>query len=708
MGEALRLQFHHNVIEHLGLRLYQNKADKVLCELVSNSWDADATEVRVDLALAANQSPSALVVMDDGVGMSRKVLQESFLTIAAPRRAGQNDIARSEGGRLLMGRKGIGKLAPFGICERVDVLTGNPSAGFTWISLDLDGIRKATPAATDLKMGAYEPQILFDGVAISELRNSHELSTFASTFVDFVEGSPSKSGTAIVLTRLSDRARLSPGGFRRALASRFTVTLARDDFRVLIDGAPILAEEALPAFEFRIPASGASSDEVGGLAVKYWVGFTEKPVSRGEESGIGVYAHGKIAQERPFSFEITGNDLYLPYVYGVVEADWIDDFSEDLISTDRSSLDWDHPKAALLKAWGQKELRRWIGRFQEFRQSREEQANTLAVEEDVASGAIPRLTKVERQSLVTLMSDVSHRLPPDHESRSSVVSALARAWLHTPARSMIQDLWGRIRDGGGTAEEFATTIEALREYSVPEALSASVTFAQRAYALTVLYELIHLGKEPDLQKLIEAFPWIVGPETEYLTANQTLRTVCLEAADRGLFARQDDRNPITDSIKPDFVFLSNPTEETIVVVELKSPREELTLENREQLSSYLTFLESRYPTANRKGVLIGNAPNGLDPRRDDIEIRPWSKVFLVARSAYTKILASMLSGYAEDASDPRVEDVHVFGGKEVWGLLKDLSAHDEGLRRLMAERERRQASGQLPAISDGRGATPAG
>jgi len=689
MTDALRLQFHHNVIEHLGLRLYQNKADKVLCELVSNSWDADAENVRVDLESDEHEKPISLVVMDDGVGMNRRTLQDAFLTIAAPRRAGQNDVARSPGNRLLMGRKGIGKLAPFGICSRVDVLTGSAAHGFTWISLDLEAIQKVSPAAGDSVMGSYEPEVIASAAPLAELGSKALLPGVAKAFVDFISSSQTGSGTAIVLTKISERAKLSPAGFRRALASRFTVTLAREDFRVLINGAPITADEALPPFVFRIPEEGSATGEVGGLPVDYWIGFTERPVSRGEESGVGVYAHGKIAQERPFSFELTGNDLYLPYVYGVVEADWLDDFSEDLISTDRSSIDWDHPQAALLKAWGQKELRRWIGRFQEHRQAQDAALNERAMELDIESGTMPRLTRVEQKSLVTLLSDVSHRLPPDHESRSSMASALARAWLHTPAKSMIQELWQKLRSNDGGAEGFVSTLESIREYSVPEALSASVTFAQRAFALTVLYELIHLGKEPDLQRLIEAFPWIVGPETEYLTANQTLKTVTLEAKDRGLFARDSDRTPVTDSIKPDFVFLSDTTEENIIVVELKSPREDLTLENREQLSSYLTFLEHRYPNAKRKGILIGNS-GGLDPRRDDIEIRSWAKVFLVARSAYTKILASMLSGYAEDADDPRITDVHMFGGPEVWELLKNLAAHDDGLRRLIAGSEHAQ------------------
>lgn len=42
LQEELVLRFSHNVLEHLGLKLYQNKPTNVLAELVSNSWDAYA------------------------------------------------------------------------------------------------------------------------------------------------------------------------------------------------------------------------------------------------------------------------------------------------------------------------------------------------------------------------------------------------------------------------------------------------------------------------------------------------------------------------------------------------------------------------------------------------------------------------------------------------------------------------------------------
>jgi len=70
-SQPLTLRFAHNVIEHLGLKLYQNKPTNVLAELVSNSWDAMAPNVFIDLDLSGSGTPTAISVFDDGRGMSK-------------------------------------------------------------------------------------------------------------------------------------------------------------------------------------------------------------------------------------------------------------------------------------------------------------------------------------------------------------------------------------------------------------------------------------------------------------------------------------------------------------------------------------------------------------------------------------------------------------------------------------------------------------
>ena len=65
----LLLRYSHNIVEHLGLKLYQNKPTRVIAELVSNSWDADASAVSVNMSM--NEVGRWVGVLDNGQGMTR-------------------------------------------------------------------------------------------------------------------------------------------------------------------------------------------------------------------------------------------------------------------------------------------------------------------------------------------------------------------------------------------------------------------------------------------------------------------------------------------------------------------------------------------------------------------------------------------------------------------------------------------------------------
>lgn len=98
----LELKYSHNIIEHLGLKLYQNKPTNVLAELISNSWDADAEKVWIDL------NDNYLAVYDNGLGMTHEELANNYLVIGKKKRSENNIDEETSKGRKMMGRKGIG------------------------------------------------------------------------------------------------------------------------------------------------------------------------------------------------------------------------------------------------------------------------------------------------------------------------------------------------------------------------------------------------------------------------------------------------------------------------------------------------------------------------------------------------------------------------------------------------------------------------
>ena len=74
------MKISHNVIEHLGLKLYQNKPTNVIAELISNAWDANAKHLKINLQDSHDDS-RYIIVEDDGCGMDIDTIANTYLVI---------------------------------------------------------------------------------------------------------------------------------------------------------------------------------------------------------------------------------------------------------------------------------------------------------------------------------------------------------------------------------------------------------------------------------------------------------------------------------------------------------------------------------------------------------------------------------------------------------------------------------------------------
>jgi len=157
-------------VDKPGVRLY-DRVSAVIAELVANSYDADATVVKISAPMdqwLASKVGGEIIdkgfkieVVDDGVGMSPQQINEFYLRVGAERRKDAKRGDRSEKfKRKVMGRKGVGKLAPFGVCRIIEVISSGGDLvdapgggkGFRTAHLILD--RDAIMSDTD---EPYEP-----------------------------------------------------------------------------------------------------------------------------------------------------------------------------------------------------------------------------------------------------------------------------------------------------------------------------------------------------------------------------------------------------------------------------------------------------------------------------------------------------------------------------------------------------------------------
>ena len=129
--------FSPRILEHLGISAY-NSVRKCLAEFVANSYDADAHHVFISLPDVIDEN-AAITLKDDGTGMSTEDLKTKFLYIGRDRR-GEGERTKSD--RLIIGSKGIGKLAGFGIASRIRLTTrhNGQQSSITIDKSDLDSV----------------------------------------------------------------------------------------------------------------------------------------------------------------------------------------------------------------------------------------------------------------------------------------------------------------------------------------------------------------------------------------------------------------------------------------------------------------------------------------------------------------------------------------------------------------------------------------
>lgn len=135
MNNEFKFEISLSVLNHLGRNLYRNIIT-VIGEAISNSWDADAENVKIYI----DKDKNNMYIIDDGKGMDEEDFQTKFLRIGYSKRS--NDNFKSERGRPFIGRKGIGKLALLSCADRIHIITKTKNTDFIGGIIDNSNLDK--------------------------------------------------------------------------------------------------------------------------------------------------------------------------------------------------------------------------------------------------------------------------------------------------------------------------------------------------------------------------------------------------------------------------------------------------------------------------------------------------------------------------------------------------------------------------------------
>ncbi|MBJ7294858.1 MAG: ATP-binding protein, partial [Dolichospermum sp.] len=116
----IHFKFSPKILQRLGEELVPNP-DQGIIELVKNSYDADATECKIELVNISIIGGS-IIISDNGIGMDKDTINEGWLVLGRSKKANREITPL---GRLPAGNKGLGRLAALQMGSQV-ILTTRP------------------------------------------------------------------------------------------------------------------------------------------------------------------------------------------------------------------------------------------------------------------------------------------------------------------------------------------------------------------------------------------------------------------------------------------------------------------------------------------------------------------------------------------------------------------------------------------------------
>ena len=603
-------------IDKLGVKLY-DKVSAVIAELIANAYDADATSVTVRAPtgkyLATRNEGKVsdkgydIEVTDDGIGMTPQQIQNFFLVVGAERRIDNERGDRSSRyHRKVMGRKGVGKLAPFGICKSIEVI----SAGGEY----LNGTGK------DPEMKGYlTSHIVLDYEGIMALGDEPD-ERYRSAVGKLNESYSLEPGTRVILKNFNCRKVPDSRSMERQLARRFGIK--SDNWQIqLLDGTktdPVPVRvgqfevETMPNTRLTFQSDGtvigpdgnvdskckAGFDQDGEFrSVTGWMAYSKVPYKDELMAGVRVYCRGKIAAQTTVFNQragFTGEHNIRSYIVGELHANWLDE-KEDLIQTDRRDILWSEEIAAVFQEWGQKNVK-YIGTLsrnplrkairqlffelgdvnnrisEEFPRDEQSDIRKRATEIARCLGQTISRGELEEKAVVRDLVDLSITLAPHVSLNSMMKKAVESA--DSPLSVLTSFLrlaqLAELSSFGRIAEDRLKVIDRLNCLKDAEGTN-----------------------EKSLQQLITDAPWLINPEWAPVTENQTFASLRREfekyyekkTGDVVLLAEFQESGK-----RPDFVLFSQ--ENTVQIVEIKKPHHLLSDSEMDRIVKYHNIMKS--------------------------------------------------------------------------------------------------------------------
>ena len=550
----LKLKFNLNIIELLGSQLY-TRLPSIISEFVSNSYDADATKVEVTIDEDSRISPKRtnIIIKDNGTGIAStasnyiKEINNNFLNIGRKRRKEENNSKSKIFNRKLQGKKGIGKLAGFGITNEMKITTTTNKITNSFILNYEDMI--------NTEGDTYFPKVIQD----NEQTNFDD-----GTIIELLNIRRKKD---IMLKDLSEniakRLQVFDDNFSLELIHIFnglkidSILLTNDNYLEYIK------EKSKIQFCWNIPED-LNKLNLEPETIEYFEKYdingkiftTDTPLKK-DDQGIVLYANKKLCQEN-YCFNDRANDNFYNYLIGKLNIDYIDeDINTDNISTARDSLVWENEISQELKTMIDKVIKKiqieWRGRRKEEKEEEVNKCLDMNIDSWLSS-----LAPHERETAKKIVNVIINDESMESEKAAGFIKYVQEMYSFNSFKDFAT---GLINKPVSNLEDILTFI---KDWELIEAKEMAKISEGRIEAIKNFEKMIlHNESETKvIQPFLEKFPWILDPTVDSFKRELTFSKILKETF-------PDDKLNESDR-RIDFMCFSSNNE--IHIWELKRPK----------------------------------------------------------------------------------------------------------------------------------------
>ncbi|OJH08050.1 MAG: phosphonate ABC transporter permease [Alcanivorax borkumensis] len=518
--------------------------EKALKELVDNAWDAEA--LRVSITLPEPMSGDAIIVEDDGAGMTLNELQNEYLNVARNRRQRSGDFTPNLR-RKVKGRKGIGKFSGLMFAASMTLETRARGTQSTFC-LDRDLLESSE--------GLPEMPL--------EIVNS--------------DVSPDVHGTRINLAELNQSQKFpNENKLKQVLIADYG---REEGFEIVINGKPLGVDDLQG--EYKEESIQLSSGEA---KLRSTVSDQKRKLRK---PGITVRIDGKVVGDPSFFGLDKDDDIprkLLDKCYGEIEITGCsDDVTADwgaIIEGSKTEQDLISSIQPVLR----EQLKSVYGQEMHLAQARLRKR---------AKDRISRLPENRRAFADEAIKKILDRFYQEPEDKlEPVVNVLLNAIELNDYRVVLEHI------NDAKRSEVSRFSEALEEFGIIELAMVAEQARSRLRFLDYLEGMC--GRKETLEvhvhKAIEKNLWIFGAEYSLFSSNETLRRQVEVYLNSKYVGDREDK-------RPDLFLTENINGERLLI-EFKRPNHSLRFKDYQQATAYRNDFHQNGIDKQINVILIG-------------------------------------------------------------------------------------------------------